>query len=164
MKKLIATVALLCACSSAPPPTPAPTPVISGNQTGANDAVAAIRGFLGAAKAQDIQALGALWGDAQGPARDRMDRVEAERRELIMACYLKHDRYDIIGDAPNPGGTRAMVVNMTLGDITRSATFQVVQGPGRRCRTDRPRARSSEQWSGQSRAPGPWTERSRQQS
>ncbi len=134
MKKLIIAVALLSACSSAPPakPAPAPAPVISGNQTGAADPVAAITAFLAAAKQQDIQALGALWGDTQGPARDRMDRAEAEKRELIMICYLKHDRYDIAGDAPNPGGTRAIVVNMTLGNLTRSANFNVVQGPARR--------------------------------
>jgi hypothetical protein len=61
-----------------------------------------------------------------------MDRTEAEKRELIMVCYLKHDRYDIAGDAPNPGGTRAVVVNLTLGPLTRSANFQVVKGPGGR--------------------------------
>ena len=49
-----------------------------------------------------------------------------------MVCYLKHDRYTIVGDAPNPGGTRAVVVNLTLGDLTRSANFQVAQGPGNR--------------------------------
>ena len=92
----------------------------------------AIRGFLTAAKQQDIQSLGIFWGDAQGPARDRMERTEAEKRELIMVCYLKHDRYEIAGDAPNPGGTRAVVVNLTLGPLTRSANFQVVQGPGSR--------------------------------
>jgi hypothetical protein len=105
---------------------------LSGNETGAADALAAIRGFLSAAKQQDIQALGALWGDAQGPARDRMERAEAEKRALIMMCYLKHDRYDIAGDAPNPGGTRSVVVNMMLGPLTRSATFTVAQGPARR--------------------------------
>jgi hypothetical protein len=92
----------------------------------------AIRGFLTAAKQQDIQSLGVFWGDAQGPARDRMERAEAEKRELIMVCYLKHDRYEIAGDAPNPGGTRAVVVNLTLGPLTRSANFQVAQGPGSR--------------------------------
>ena len=92
----------------------------------------AIRGFLTAAKQQDIQSLGIFWGDKQGPARDRMERTEPEKRELIMVCYLKLDRYDIAGDAPNPGGTRAVVVNLTLGPLTRSSTFQVVRGPGSR--------------------------------
>jgi hypothetical protein len=134
VKKLIIMVALLGACRSATTTTSSstPAPVVSGSQTGAPDAMAAIRGFLAAAKIQDIQALGALWGDKQGPARDRMERAEAEKRELIMVCYLKHDRYTIVGDAPNPGGTRAVVVNLALGDLTRSANFQVAQGPGNR--------------------------------
>ena len=130
------TAVLLSACSSSPATststTTAPAPSVSGSQTGAADPMGAIRGFLTAAKQQDIQSLGIFWGDAQGPARDRMERTEAEKRELIMVCYLKHDRYDIAGDAPNPGGTRAVVVNLTLGPLTRSANFQVVQGPGRR--------------------------------
>jgi len=136
VKKVIITAVLLAACSSSPSTptrtTTAPAPVASGNQTGAPDPMAAIRAFLGAAKQQDIQSLGIFWGDAQGPARDRMERTEAEKRELIMVCYLKHDRYEIAGDAPNPGGTRAVVVNLTLGPLTRSANFQVVQGPGKR--------------------------------
>ena len=136
MKKVIITLVLLSACSSSPSTptrtTTAPAPAVSGSQTGGADAMAAIRGFLTAAKQQDIQSLGIFWGDAQGPARDRMERTEAEKRELIMVCYLKHDRYEIAGDAPNPGGTRAVVVNLTLGPLTRSANFQVVQGPGSR--------------------------------
>jgi hypothetical protein len=138
VKKVIITAALLCAChsapvtTSAPRPAPAAAPVVSGSQTGAPDAMSAIRGFLTAAKQQDIQMMGALWGDTQGPARDRMERAEAEKRELIMACYLKHDRYAIVGDAPNPGGSRAVVVSLTLGELTRSANFQVAQGPGKR--------------------------------
>jgi hypothetical protein len=103
-----------------------------GNQTGAADPISAIRGFLGAAKQQDLQAMSAMWGSPQGAVRDQMDRAELEKRELIMMCYLKHDRYDIIGDAPNPGGTRAAIVNLTLGDITRSTTFNVVEGPASR--------------------------------
>ena len=136
MKKVIITLVLLSACSSSPSTptrtTTAPAPAVSGSQTGGADAMAAIRGFLTAAKQQDIQSLGIFWGDAQGPARDRMDRTEAEKRELIMVCYLKHDRNEIAGDAPNPGGTRAVVVNLTLGPLTRSTNFQVVRGPGSR--------------------------------
>jgi uncharacterized protein YcfL len=111
VKKVIITLVLLSACSSSPSTptrtTTAPAPAVSGSQTGGADAMAAIRGFLTAAKQQDIQSLGIFWGDAQGPARDRMDRTEAEKRELIMVCYLKHDRYEIAGDAPNPGGNES---------------------------------------------------------
>jgi hypothetical protein len=121
VKKLITTFALLAAChSTATTTTTTPAPVLRGNQTGAADAVAAIRGFLTAAKQTDLQAMGA--------ARDQWPREELEKRELIMMCYLKHDRYDVLGDAPNPGGTRAVIVSLTLGDLTRSTNFDVVRG------------------------------------
>lgn len=134
MKKLITSVVLLAACHSTSTvttstPTPTPQPVLRGNQTGAPDANTAIRGFLTAAKQTDLQAMGALWGSSQGPARDQLPREELEKRELVMMCHLKHDRYDIVGDAPNPGGTRSVIVSLTLGDLTRSTNFQVVRGP-----------------------------------
>ena len=133
MKKLIVflSLAVVAGCHSAPKST-APRPVLSGSQTGAPNAQAAVDGFLAAVKTQDLQAMGALWGGPDGPARDLMPREELEKRELIMACYLKHDHYDIIGDAPNPGGSRAFVVSVSYKDLTRSTTVQVVQGPAQR--------------------------------
>jgi hypothetical protein len=122
---------VLAACHSSAPATGS-SPVLSGNLTGAADPIAAIRGFLAAAKTQDLQAMGAIWGTTQGPARDQMDRAYLEKTELIMMCYMRHDKYDIVGDAPNPGGARAAVVSLTYGDITRSTTFNVVQGPASR--------------------------------
>ena len=92
----------------------------------------AVRGFLSAAKQQDLQAMGAIWGDANGPARDAISREELEKRELIMITCLKHDSYDIIGDAPAPGGGRAIAVNLKLGALARSTSFQVVRGPSNR--------------------------------
>jgi hypothetical protein len=109
-----------------------PSPVLNGNQTGAADPQAAVDGFLAAVKSQDLQAMGAIWGGPDGPARDLMPRDELEKRELIMACYLKHDHYAVLGDAPNPGGSRAFAVSVSYKDLTRTTTFQVVQGPARR--------------------------------
>jgi hypothetical protein len=76
--------------------------------------------------------IGGIWGDAEGPARERFGRQELEQRELIMMRCLRHDRYDIVGEAPNPGGARAIVVNITLGDLTRSSNFEVVHDPSSR--------------------------------
>jgi hypothetical protein len=126
------TFVLLAACHSTSVTTTNSPVVLRGSQTGATDAATAIRGFLSAAKQADLQALGAMWGNAQGPARDQWPREELEKRELIMMCYLKHDRYDILGDAPNPGGTRAVIVSLTLGDLTRSTNFDVVRASNSR--------------------------------
>ena len=133
MKKLIMAVVLLGACRTSPPVvvTTATAPT-SGNLTGGADAQGAIRAFMAAAKQQDLQALGAVWGNASGPARDAISREELEKRELIMMKCLRHDRYDVAGEAPNPGGSRAMVVNLTYKDLSRSTNFVVVRGPANR--------------------------------
>lgn len=137
MKKLItmmAALALQAACHSAPAST-TPTPASaggSGTATGAADAVGAVRAFMTAAKAQDLQALGAIWGDANGPARDAISRDELEKRELIMLKCLRYDRYAIVGDAPSEGGSRTLVVNVTYKNLSPSTNFTVVRGPANR--------------------------------
>lgn len=135
MKKVIMSLSLLAACSrttTTTPAGPAPVPTVSGTQTGAADAIGALRGFMAAAKQTDLQALGAFWGDQQGAARERLPREELEKRELYMVRCLRHDTYEIAGDAPALGGARAMVVKLVYGDLSRSADVQVVRGPGNR--------------------------------
>jgi hypothetical protein len=123
---------LLAACHSSPAVVASSPSPVAGNATGAADAVGAVRAFMSAAKQQDLQALGAVWGNANGPARDAISREELEKRELIMMRCLRHDRYEIAGEAPNPGGSRAMVVNLTYKDVSRSSNFVVVRGPANR--------------------------------
>ena len=133
MKKLIMAVVLVAACRTSPPVVVSTaTRPATGNATGGADAQGAIRAFMAAAKQQDLQALGGVWGNANGPARDAISREELEKRELIMMRCLRHDRYDIAGEAPNPGGSRAMVVNLTYKDLSRSTNFVVVRGPSNR--------------------------------
>src|SRR5262249_9558597 len=95
-------------------------------------AVSAVRGFLTAAKEPNLQAMASLFGDMQGPAREALPREELEQREVIMARCLRHDQYDIVGDAPSPGGGRNFVVNLVYKDLSRSSNFQVVMGPENR--------------------------------
>jgi len=126
-------VVLVAACRTSPPVVVSTaTRPATGNATGGADALGAIRAFMAAAKQQDLQALGGVWGNANGPARDAISREELEKRELIMMRCLRHDRYDIAGEAPNPGGSRAMVVNLTYKDVSRSTNFVVVRGPANR--------------------------------
>ena len=139
MKKLItvfAMLALQAACHSAPPATTSPRPVSStssnGGLTGAPDPTAAVRAFMAAANLQDLQALGGIWGDTNGPARDAISRDELEKRELIMLKCLRHDRYDVVGDAPSSGGSRMLAVSVTFRDVSTSANFTVVRGPASR--------------------------------
>src|SRR5262245_31388377 len=49
-------------------------PSVGSSLTGAPSARDAATMFVAAAKAQDLQAMGAVWGDNQGSARDHMER------------------------------------------------------------------------------------------
>lgn len=132
MKKLIASLLVLstvAACRSSSTATRTVTtagPAVNGNQTGGADAGSALRGFLAAAKQQDLQAMAALWGDHEGSARGRIPRETLEQREIIMASCLRHDRYDILGDAPATGGGRTFVVNLLKPGKVASVNFDVV--------------------------------------
>lgn len=100
--------------------------------SGGADAASAVRGFMAAAKLQSVQSLAMWWGSANGPTRDAMSRNELEKRELIMLRCLKHDRYDVVGDAPSAGGARDMVVNVTYRNAANTTHLTVVPGPDNR--------------------------------
>jgi hypothetical protein len=92
----------------------------------------ALRGFMAAAKQQDLQALSAYWGDKDGAARDRLPREELEKRELYMVRCLRHDSYDIVGNAMQVGAGLVMVVKLNYRELTRSTDVQIVRGPANR--------------------------------
>lgn len=64
---------------------------VGGAEPGAAGSEMAVAQFLSAARAQDLQAMSAVWGNADAPTRDRVERQELERRLIIMVCHLKHD-------------------------------------------------------------------------
>lgn len=102
------------------------------NMTGAATPQAAIEQFMGAVKAQDLQALGAIWGTKDGPARNQMDSNQLQERELIMLCYLKHDAFTVLSDAPSTAGDRTFAVEIKSGTITHTGQFAVTRaGDGR---------------------------------
>jgi hypothetical protein len=92
----------------------------------------AVQSFLAAVKSQDLQAMSVIWGTPKGPARDQVDRAQLERRELIMQCYLTHDKFDIQSDARSDNDTHKLGVSLTKGNLTREATFTTVRGPADR--------------------------------
>jgi len=121
----ILLVVLCAACASAGTPS-------TGQLTGAATPQLAVSKFLASARAQDLQAMSVYWGTEQGPARDVVPRDQLEKRELIMQCYLTHDKFAIMGDAPGQHGSRVMQVSLTKGQLTRQTTFTVVRGPSDR--------------------------------
>lgn len=102
------------------------------NTPGAATPREAVQKFLAAAKAQDLQAMSNVWGTSAGPARSTMDRQELEQREIILLCFLKHDRYAIASESPAADGERVFLVEMTYRDLTRSANFFATPGPASR--------------------------------
>lgn len=93
---------------------------------------AALDGFLNAVRAQDLQAMSNYWGTQSGPARDRLDRAELERRELIMQCHLAHDKVRVVDEQPRAGNRRVYSVELSYGTVTRATTITTIQGPSER--------------------------------
>jgi hypothetical protein len=124
MRRVALLLVLVAACRSAP--------VADTSLTGAATPRASLDRFLAAARAQDLQALGADFGDAQGALRDHSDRATTERRLLIMLQRLRHDKAVVSAPSRGEGGTQVFSVNMTQGSITADAKFAVVKGPAGR--------------------------------
>src|SRR5690349_15515902 len=101
VKKLIISLLLAGACrtTTVQSTSTSTNPVVSPGATGAADAEMAVRGFMSAVKQTDLQALGAFWGNQEGPARESLPREELEKRGIIMARCLRHDSYNIVGQA-----------------------------------------------------------------
>ena len=103
--------------------TPEPVPATAAQQTPRQ----ALASFLAAANAQDLQAMAAVWGDKDGSVRasGKMGREEIEKREIIMMCYLKHDKYRVVSDAPAVDSERLLGVELTKGRLSRTANFNM---------------------------------------
>lgn len=128
MRKIFALLLVLGACSSG-----ARSAVTgSGNQlTGSAAPRLAVEQFLNAVKAQDIQAMSNIFGTSSGPARDNIDRVELEKRMLIMQCFFNHDKFRITGES-NQGSKRVFQFELTRGTRSRNTSALTVLGPSER--------------------------------
>jgi hypothetical protein len=92
----------------------------------------ALQLFMTAAKSQDIQAFSNVWGSSAGPARSTLDRDEVEKRAIIMMACLKHDSYQVLGEAPASAGERVMAVEIKFRALTRPTNFTAAPGPASR--------------------------------
>ncbi len=103
---------------------PGPT-MPTGSVTGAATSPAAIDAFMAAIKAQDLQALGAIWGTPNGPARNRLSSDVLQERELTMLCYLHHDSYTVLSNAPGMNGGRTYSVQLKYKGLSHVGQFDV---------------------------------------
>ncbi len=121
---LFAAAALtLAACAGAPGGTQA---------SGAKTPRQAVETFLSSVRAQDLQAMASVWGSKRGPARDNIPPTDLEKRELIMMCYLGHDRFRVVREQPGDDGRRVFAVELRKGDLARVTSFYTIAGPSDR--------------------------------
>lgn len=125
MKRIVFALVLLAACRSAAPR--------EGTQlTGAPTPQAAVDRLLSAIRDQDLQALGAVWGDTRGSARDFMPREQYDQRLILMQCFFSHDRARVTGGPTTKVDTVMFNLELTKGDKRANATARTLQGPGSR--------------------------------
>lgn len=122
-KRLTVLLVLLAACHSGGAPSPA--------MTGAASPETAVTSFLAAAKAQDLQALGAAWGTARGPARN-YPPPDMEKAELIMIRLLCQDRARPTDNSLAPEGKRIVTMELGRAGATVAIKFTTVKGPANR--------------------------------
>ena len=125
MKRIAWLLVLVAACKTVPVITRSAT-------TGAAAPQAAVEQMIAAATMQDIQALGAAFGDEKGALRDHTDRAEMEKRAVIMLACMRHDTATISAMAPGIGGHQTAMVELTQGKLVASSQFTVAKGPGNR--------------------------------
>jgi hypothetical protein len=108
-------------------------PSMGSSQTGAASARDAAMMFTAAAKSQDLQAMGSLWGTAQGASRDHMDRQQLDQRLVILQpCYVA-DRVQIVDESMGSVPTERRVrLQLTRGSRTKNVEFKAVRGPSNR--------------------------------
>lgn len=99
---------------------------------GAATAREAVQKFMASAKAQDLQAMGNIWGSSAGPIRNTIPVDEVEKRSIYIMRCLRHDTYSILGEVPVASGERAFTVEVRRGPLTPRADFTATRGPADR--------------------------------
>lgn len=132
MKKLIGLGVLLLAAGcqrqvTVSSPTPTPSTGAAGTVGGATT-TEAIAMMLAAAKAEDLQAVGAVWGDTDGLTREKWPRSEFEMRAFYVVKCLRNDRYQILNETGAANGRRVASVQITKGTISAPTNFRLVKG------------------------------------
>ncbi len=100
--------------------------------TGGRTAREAVDRFLAGARAQDLQAIGAVFGNEDGPMRDHADRAIIERQLLIQLQCSRHDKATVSEPTRGEGGRQVFMVDMTQGTNFASVKFTTIKGPSDR--------------------------------
>jgi hypothetical protein len=124
VKRIALLLVLVAACRTVVVREPA--------MTGGGTPRATVDRFLAAARAQDMQALGADFGDEKGPVRDHETREITEKRMIIMLQCLRHDKAVIAEPTRGEGGRQLFSIDFTKGSNRATVLFTTVRGPSDR--------------------------------
>ena len=116
---ILLTMGWLTGCASVP----------AGPVAGTESADAAVRGFLAAARGNDLRGLASVWGNAESPVRDRAKTAEVEQRAMIIICHLRHDQATLGMPQTGQGGRQLIPVDLVQGDLKARTTFTTVLNP-----------------------------------
>lgn len=94
---------------------------------GARTPQQAVVQFLDAARARDMDQMSAVWGNAESPTRDRVERQELERRLLIMICHLKHDDSRLAPAQMGEAGRMLLRADLKQGTQEATVPFTLVK-------------------------------------
>jgi hypothetical protein len=125
VRRFAVVLVLAAACRSS-------APTSGGSLVGAASPRQAVEQYLAAARAQDLQALGAVWGDEKGATRDRTPRPQLEQLEFVQLCLLRHDQARIGEPTAAPGGRFTLQVDMAQGTLNANVKFTTARGPSNR--------------------------------
>jgi len=130
VKKLAILFLLVASCTRSVVVSGPPTAAVS-TAAGAATPRDAVKRFMTAARSQDLQEMGLAWGTTGGPELTDKESADAkhtrEQREIVMMCYLKHDTYQVTGEAPGMNEQRVLAVEVKFKELTRAADFTVTR-------------------------------------
>jgi hypothetical protein len=108
--------------------SPTPTGTGAAGQVGGATPAEAVAMMLAAAKAEDLQAVGAVWGDTDGLSREKWPRSEFEMRAFYVVKCLRNDRYQILSEGNAANGRRLATVQIVKGTNNLQTNFRMVKG------------------------------------
>ena len=120
---MVLAVVLIAACRGSAPVAGAPA------GPGAATPQQAVEAFLKGVKDQDLQAIGNVWGDKRGPARNYLDRDEFETRLVLMQCFLSHDQSRFLSAPTMKADTAVVGVELRKGQLPSETNFKMLRGP-----------------------------------
>ncbi len=92
--------------------------------------VLTVERFLRAVNARDYETMARLFGNKEGPVRNRDPKPEVERRMFALASVLRHDDYTVEDEMPAPGRIGEavdIIVRLHMGEQRVPVPFTVVR-------------------------------------